>query len=198
MLEQRIQQHFFDGADLHYQLAEPLSKPLADVVHAVVGCLTAGGKVLLCGLGPSHATAQALATQLVGRFERDRPGLAAIVLGGDAAVAAALVAGDSWSGMQARLVHALGVAGDLLIVWSAEADASALVPVVAAAHGKDIAVAAITGRVATAATLGLTDTDVHVAVPHDRPARVREIHLLAAHAIGDAVDLQLLGEQDDS
>lgn len=196
MLEPRIQQHFFDSADLHYQVAESLAKPLCDVVNAVVGCLTAGGKLLLCGHGPSHATAQAMAAQLVGRFERERPGLGALVLGGDAAVSAALVAGDSWSGMQCRLVHALGVAGDLLLVLAVQSDAAPLRAIVEAAHGKDISVVALTGRGLTAAALGLTDTDVHVAVPHDRAVRVLEIHLLATHAIGDAVDLQLMGEQD--
>ena len=45
MLEQRIQQQFFDSADLKYAAAEVLSKPIADAVSALVGCITAGGKV---------------------------------------------------------------------------------------------------------------------------------------------------------
>ena len=32
MLEQRIQQQFFDSADLQYQTAESLSRPIADAV----------------------------------------------------------------------------------------------------------------------------------------------------------------------
>ena len=55
MLEQRIQQQFFDSADLKYAAAEVLSKPIADAVEAVVGCITAGGKVLVCGNGGSAA-----------------------------------------------------------------------------------------------------------------------------------------------
>ncbi|MBF6857772.1 phosphoheptose isomerase, partial [Acinetobacter baumannii] len=46
MLEQRIQQQFFESADLKYQAAEALARPIADAVHAIIGCLTAGGKVL--------------------------------------------------------------------------------------------------------------------------------------------------------
>ena len=49
MLEQRIQQQFFDSADLKYAAAEVLAKPIADAVSALVGCITAGGKVLACG-----------------------------------------------------------------------------------------------------------------------------------------------------
>jgi D-sedoheptulose 7-phosphate isomerase len=44
------------------------------------------------------------------------------------------------------------------------------------------------------ATLG--ETDVLVPVPHDRPARVLETHLLLLHCLLDAIDQQLLGEQD--
>ena len=58
MLEQRIQQQFFDSADLKYAAAEVLAKPIADAVSALVGSITAGGKVLACGNGGSAADAQ--------------------------------------------------------------------------------------------------------------------------------------------
>jgi len=51
MLEQRIQQQFFDSADLKYQAAEALARPIAEAVQAVLGCITGGGKVLVCGSG---------------------------------------------------------------------------------------------------------------------------------------------------
>ncbi|MBC7469000.1 MAG: SIS domain-containing protein, partial [Ramlibacter sp.] len=55
MLEQRIQQHFIDSADLKYQSAQSLSKPIAAAVQAVLACVTSGGKVLACGNGGSAA-----------------------------------------------------------------------------------------------------------------------------------------------
>ena len=57
MLEQRIQQHFIDSADLKYQAAQSLSKPIADAVQAILACVTGGGKVLACGNGASAASA---------------------------------------------------------------------------------------------------------------------------------------------
>ena len=57
MLEQRIQQHFIDSADLKYQCAQSLSKPIAAAVQAVLACVTSGGKVLACGNGGSAADA---------------------------------------------------------------------------------------------------------------------------------------------
>ena len=60
MLEQRIQQHFIDSADLKYQAAQALSAPIAAAVQAILACVTSGGKVLACGNGPSAAEAQRL------------------------------------------------------------------------------------------------------------------------------------------
>ena len=80
MLEQRIQQHFIDAADLQYQAAQALAAPIAAAVQAVVACLTGGGKVLACGLGASAAAAQQFAALCVAGFERERPELAALAL----------------------------------------------------------------------------------------------------------------------
>src|SRR6185436_4320974 len=83
-LEPRIQQHFFESADLSYQAAESMARPIADAARAIVDCLTAGGRVWVHGRGVAQAPAQLLGAALSGRFERDRPGLAAMVLAVDA------------------------------------------------------------------------------------------------------------------
>ena len=77
MLEQRIQQQFFEAADLKYQAAEVLGRPIEQAVAALVAGLTAGGRVLVAGLGASASLAQLVTAELIGCFERDRPGLAA-------------------------------------------------------------------------------------------------------------------------
>ena len=78
MLEQRIEQNFIDSADLKYQSAQVLSKPIAEAVQALLSCVTSGGKVLACGNGGSAADAQHFAAEFVGRYERERPELAAL------------------------------------------------------------------------------------------------------------------------
>src|SRR3954463_11384032 len=90
MLEQRIQQHFIDSADLKYQAAQTLSKPIAAAVQAILACVTSGGKVLACGNGVSAADAQHFAAEFVGRFERERPELAAIALTTDTSILTAV------------------------------------------------------------------------------------------------------------
>ena len=199
MLEQRIQTHFFESADLQYQAAEALGRPIADAAQALVAGLTAGGRVLVAGLGAGAALAQVAAAALVGRFERDRPGLAALALGTDAVALAALAAPAGDAGFEtvlARQVDTLGQPGDLLLLVDLDGDAPALCAAVQAAQGKDMTVIALTGRSGGALRSALGETDVLVAVPHDRPARVLEAQLLVLHAICDAIDLQLLGEQE--
>ena len=90
MLEQRIQQHFVDSADLKYQAAQLLSKPIADAVQAILASVTNGGKVLACGNGGSAGDAQHFAAEFVGRFERERPELAAISLVTDSSILTAI------------------------------------------------------------------------------------------------------------
>jgi D-sedoheptulose 7-phosphate isomerase len=196
MLEQRIQQQFFDAADLKYQSAEALAKPIAEASQAIVGALTAGGKLLICGLGPSAALASLCAAQLMGRFERERPGLAVIALGADAVVANQLLLADGVADALARQVSTLGASGDLLLLLDPEGEHDALLAAVNAAHANEMAVVALLGRTGGAVRAALGETDAAITVPHDRNARVMEMHLLILHALCDAIDLQLLGEQD--
>ena len=192
MLEQRIQQHFIDSAALQYQLAQTLAKPVDAAVQALLASVTGGGKVLVGGQGAALALAQYFASLLVGGFERERPGLAAVTLSSDALTATA------WPLEQAlaRQVQALGHAGDVLVLVSDLGGEAALAEAVAAAHEREMTVLALTGGDGGALAAALRETDVHVGVPHERVARVRELQQLVLHCIGDGIDAQLLGEQE--
>lgn len=194
MLEQRIQQQFFESADLGYQSAAQLARPIAEAAQAIVGCLTAGGKVLSCGNGGSAGNAQHVASLLVGRFERERPGLAALSLGADASLYGGF--GVDPARIFARQVQALGQPGDVLLALSASGSSATVLAAVQAAHDKEMTVVALTGKGGGRLKDLLAETDVHIAVPHEGHARVQEVHLLALHCLCDAVDTQLLGDQD--
>ena len=198
MLEQRIQQQFFDSADLKYAAAEILARPIADAVNAVVGSITSGGKVLACGNGGSAADAQRFASEFVGRFERERPGLAAIALTTDSSILTAIGNDYSFEDIFAKQVQALGQPGDVLVAITTSGNSANVLAAVEAAHGKEMTVVALTGRGGGKMSEQLTETDVHICVPHERTARIQEVHILALHCLCDAVDLQLLGEQENT
>lgn len=198
MLEQRIQQHFIDSADLKYQAAPLLSKPIADAVQALLACVTSGGKVLACGNGGSASDAQHFAAEFVGRYERERPGLAAIALTTDSSIITAISNDYDFASVFSRQVRALGQAGDILLAISTSGNSANVLAAIEAAHERDMVVIGLSGRGGGKMTRTLRDSDLHICVPHERTARIQEVHILSLHCLCDAVDDLLLGDSEST
>ncbi len=198
MLEQRIEQHFIDSADLKYQTAQILSKPIAAAVQALLVCVTSGGKVLACGNGGCAALAQHFAASFVGRFERERPELAALALAADSAVLTSSANEQAFAAIFGRQVRALGGPGDVLLVLSVDGNCSNLQQAIKAAHEREMVVIGLSGHGGGTMVQIMRDTDIHVDVPHERTARILEILMLVLHCLCDGVDALLLGEQEET
>ena len=198
MLESRIEQHFIDSADLKYQAAPVLSKPIAQAISAIVASLTSGGKVLACGNGGSAADAQHFSAEFVGRFERERPELAAIALTTDTSILTAVGNDYAFDAVFSRQVRALGQPGDVLLAITTSGNSSNILAAVEAAHARDMVVIGMTGRDGGKMGHMLRETDVHICVPHPRTARIQEVHILALHCICDGVDAVLMGDDQAS
>ena len=95
-------------------------------------------------------------------------------------------------------MRALGQAGDLLLAISTSGNSANVLAAIDAAHERDMVVLALSGKGGGKMAQALRETDVHVCVPHERTARIQEVHLLVLHCLCDGVDFQLLGEQDPS
>jgi len=197
MLESRIEQHFIDSADLKYQAAPVLSKPIAQAISAIVASLTSGGKVLACGNGGSAADAQHFSAEFVGRFERERPELAAIALTTDTSILTAVGNDYAFDAVFSRQVRALGQPGDVLLAITTSGNSSNVLAAVEAAHARDMVVIGMTGRDGGKMGHILRETDVHICVPHLRTARIQEVHILALHCICDGVDAVLMGDESE-
>jgi D-sedoheptulose 7-phosphate isomerase len=193
MLLQRIEQQFIESADLKYQCAQSLAPRVEMAVMAVMACVTGGGKVLTCGGGVGAALAQSFAAAFLSRFERERPELAAMALSADATLLSSIAADIDVQSVVARPVRALGVPGDVLLIVARTGQEPHLIEAVKAAHSRDMTVVALTDAQGGALKLALSDTDVHIAVPHESPARVHEVQQLVLHCVCDGVDAQLLG-----
>ena len=183
MLDQRIQQQFFDSADLLYQCAQVLARPIADAAGALQAAITGGGKLMVAGSGAGAALAPHMARLFTGGFNRQRPPLAAMALGPHPAQAV-------------QDVQALGLPGDVLLyIDDGEGHSARLI---SAAQGKDMTIVVLAGRGASAFSELLAETDVLVAVPHEQSSRVAELQLLVLHCLCDAVDFQLMGDEESS
>lgn len=193
MLLQRIEQQFIESADLKYQCAQSLAPRVEMAVMAVMACVTGGGKVLTCGGGVGAALAQSFASAFLSRFERERPELAAMALSADATLLSSIAADIDVQSVVARPVRALGVPGDVLLIVARTGHEPHLIEAVKAAHSRDMTVVALTDANGGGLKQVLSDTDVHIAVPHESPARVHEVQQLVLHCVCDGVDAQLLG-----
>ena len=198
MLEQRIQQHFFDSADLKYQAAESLAGPIARAIDLLSAAISNGNKILICGNGGSAADSQHFAAELIGRFERERPELAAVALTTDTSTLTALANDYGYDHVFAKQVRALGLPGDVLVAFSTSGNSGSIVEAVRAAQARDLNVLALTGRTGGRVATLLREQDVHIAVPSDRTARIQEVHLLALHCLCDGLDWSLMGEPEST
>ena len=198
MLEQRIREQFNESARLKQQAAEVLAEPLAQAVGAIANSLGNGGRILACGNGGSAADAQHFAAELVGRFERERPELAAIALSTDSSILTAIGNDYGFEQVFARQVRALGQPGDVLLAISSSGNSPNVIEAVRAAQERDMLVVALSGKGGGRLSALLSDVDVHLCVPHDRTARIQEMHLLMLHCICDGVDWTLMGNPEES
>ena len=192
----RIGQHFADSAQTKLDASEMLAAPIAEAAEAMVGSLLGNGKILACGNGGSAADAQHFAAELVGRFEMERQGLAAIALTTDSSIMTAVANDYGYNTVFERQVRALGHPGDVLLAISTSGNSPSILEAIAAAHDNEMRVVALTGKGGGQISKLLRDTDIHICVPSDRTARIQEVHLLTIHCLCDGIDCLLLGAEE--
>jgi D-sedoheptulose 7-phosphate isomerase len=192
----RIRRHFADSAQLKQDAAAVLAPAVARAANVLTECLLADAKILACGNGGSAADAQHFAAEMIGRFERERPGLPAISLATDTSILTAVANDYAFEHVFAKQVRALGAKDDVLLAISTSGNSGNVIAAVAAAHEREMRVVALTGRGGGRIGAMLTAEDVHLCVPHERTARIQEVHLLMIHCLCDAVDGALLGVEE--
>ncbi len=192
----RISQHFTDSAQTKLDAIELLAAPIAEGAELMINCLLGNGKILACGNGGSAADAQHFAAELVGRFEMERQGLAAIALSTDSSIMTAVANDYGFKLIFDKQVRALGQPGDVLLAISTSGNSANVIEAIHAAHDNDLHVVALTGKGGGEIAELLRDTDVHICVPSDRTARIQEVHLLTIHCLCDGIDCLLLGVEE--
>ena len=194
-LTAHLRQHFEEGVELRRRMAETLPAEIARAGEMLAAALRAGRKALACGNGGSAADSQHFAAELVGRFERERPGLPAVALTVDSSALTAIANDYDFDRVFSKQVEALGNPGDVLLAISTSGNSKNVVAAIEAAHGKRMAVIALTGRDGGAMGRMLRPGDIHLNVAHPRTMRVQEIHLLVIHCLCEVVDNVLYGEK---
>jgi D-sedoheptulose 7-phosphate isomerase len=192
-LQDRILGHFQASAQATLDAAGQLAPLIDEASGLILNCLTQGGKILACGNGASAANSQVFASQMVNRFEHERPGLAAIALAADTSILTS-IAGDHATSRCSRARSRRSVC-PATCCWPFRRRqlAAGVLAAVDAAHAAGMSVIALTGRGGGGLAEQMRDGDVLICVPAESDARINEIHLLSLHCLCDAVDSILLG-----
>ncbi|MET0964363.1 MAG: phosphoheptose isomerase [Noviherbaspirillum sp.] len=193
MINQRIRQHFQESAQLKLQAAEELAEPISQAVEIMFTALSNGNKILACGNGGSAADCQHFAAELVGRFERERLPLPALALTTDTSILTAIGNDYGFRDVYAKQVQAFGQSGDVLLALSTSGNSANVVAAIEAAVERDMRIIALTGKGGGVMGELMSEADVHICVPHDRTARIQEVHALTIHILCDGIDVALFG-----
>jgi D-sedoheptulose 7-phosphate isomerase len=191
----RISENFSESAHLKLQSMDALAAPIAQAAERMVQCLKRDGKILACGNGGSAADSQHFSSELLNRFEMERPSLAAIALTTDASTLTSIANDYDYDQIFAKQIRGLGHANDVLLAITTSGNSRNVIAAVEAAHEAGMSVVALTGRNGGRLVETLAPADVHICVPATSTARIQEVHLLTLHCICDAIDCLLLGVQ---
>jgi D-sedoheptulose 7-phosphate isomerase len=191
--EERVRSHFAASAAIKLDSADALAPVITRAGRLIVRCLLANGKVLACGNGGSAGDAQHFSAEMLNRFEMERPGLPAIALSTDTSTLTSIANDYSYDQVFSKQIRALGQPGDVLLAITTSGNSPNIADAVAAAHERNMAVVALSGRDGGAVAPMLAGDDIEIRVPADSTARIQEVHLLAIHCLCDLIDRDLLG-----
>jgi D-sedoheptulose 7-phosphate isomerase len=189
----RIDKNFRDSINTKQLAADVLLEPISHAAQLITRCFLDGGKVLSCGNGGSAGDAQHFSSEMLNRFEMERPGLPAIALTTDSSTVTSIANDYDYNQIFSKQVTALGHAGDVLLAISTSGNSENVNQAIDAAHDREMHVIALSGKSGGEMASRLAMNDIEIRVPSESTARIQEVHLLAIHCICDLVDHQLLG-----
>jgi len=151
----------------------------------ILATLRKGRKLLVCGNGGSAAEASHFATELTGRYFKDRRALPAIALGADGSLATCIGNDYGFDHVFSRQIAGLAQAGDLVIVITSSGNSANILAALNEANRMGVPSVAFLGRNGGRAR-GLATVDL--IIPGDSGRTAQEAHLFLIHHFCDLID----------
>jgi D-sedoheptulose 7-phosphate isomerase len=164
---------------------------IAAAVEAITKALKRNGTIYLCGNGGSAADAQHIASELVGRFCRERKALAAVALSTDTSILTSVANDYTYENVFARQVEALVRKGDILWAFSTSGASPSVIAAARSAKEKGAQIVAFTGRKNSELE---KIADICLCAENPSTARSQEMHQLAYHIVCDLVERYFAGK----
>ena len=197
---ENIKTNFTESIQTNIAASELLPPYIEQASYMMVEALIRGNKILCCGNGGSASESQHFSSELLNRYERDRPSLPAISLTTDTATLTSIANDYSYDEVFSKQVRALGQAGDVLLAISTSGNSRNVINAMEAALSRDMTIVALTGKDGGEMAGFLSENDVEIRVPSNRTARIQEVHLLVIHSLCECIDDSLfpINEPDSS
>ena len=192
-MQDRVRDHFSESIATKEAAAEVLVERIADAGNLMSQALLGDGKIMSCGNGGSAADSQHFSSELLNRFEKERPGLPAMALTTDSSTLTSISNDYAYEEIFSKQVRALGKPGDVLLGISTSGNSENVCRAIRAAHERDMRVVALTGRDGGRMVELYEAGDIEIRVPATRTARIQEVHLVVIHCLCDIIDTTLLG-----
>ncbi|MCB1844314.1 MAG: phosphoheptose isomerase [Halioglobus sp.] len=192
-LQARVREHFAESIRSKQAAASSLVEPIARAGQLMSQALLNEGKILSCGNGGSAGDSQHFSSELLNRFEMERPGLPAMALTTDSSTLTSIANDYSYEEIFSKQVRALGRPADVLLAISTSGNSANVCLAIDAAHERGMSVVALSGRDGGGMAALIGSRDVEIRVPAERTARIQEVHLLIIHCLCDLIDTSLLG-----
>ena len=196
-MQKRVKELFNEARSVILELADSdeVMSALAEAARTVIECIRAGRKVLLCGNGGSASDSQHIASELVGRFRRERDGWPALALSTDTSILTSVGNDYGFAEVFRRQVEALGRKGDCLDAYSTSGNSENVIRAVDEAKARGLRVIVFTGASGgKLADLG----DVVLYAPSETTARIQECHAVMGHALCDIVEEELADPEEEN
>ena len=191
----RVKQNFEESIQLKQQSLQALAAVTAQAAALIALALDQGAKILSCGNGGSAGDAQHFSSEMLNRFEMERPGLPAVALTTDTSTLTSIANDYDFGQIFSKQVLALGNPGDVLLAISTSGNSENVCRAVDAAHRCNMQVVALTGRDGGDMAALLQQADIEIRVPAHSTARTQEVHLLVIHCLCDLIDQHIASRE---
>ena len=191
---QRVKNNFLESIQIKTESLENLAPRIADAAGVMASCLLDNHKIMACGNGGSAADAQHFSSEMLNRFEMERPGLPAIALTTDSSTLTSIANDYQYADIYSKQILALGQKQDILLAISTSGESDNIIHAIDAAHDRNMIVIALTGKDGGQIRDLVNANDIEICVPAKSTARIQEVHIMIIHSLCDLIDLQLLGQ----
>ena len=193
---QRVKNNFLESIQIKTESLEKLAPRIADAAGVMASCLLDNHKIMACGNGGSAADAQHFSSEMLNRFEMERPGLPAIALTTDSSTLTSIANDYQYADIYSKQILALGQKQDILLAISTSGESDNIIHAIDAAHDRNMIVIALTGKDGGQIRDLVNANDIEICVPAKSTARIQEVHIMIIHSLCDLIDLQLLGQDN--